>query len=220
VERDLIISAAVSLADEAGADALSMRALAQRLDSGTATLYRHFGNRTELVANVVDRVLGEVDLDAQELRRVNWRDACARIAHSMFYALSRHLNICPLLVGEIPMGPNAMRLREYTIAALLDNGFSSKLAARSWATLGRFVVGFAMQARGHGAAVGIKDPRFHSMFRDLDATQFPATARVAKSLPVSLEDEFTFGLDLILDGLSQMSQGKARVRGTRLRTAG
>ena len=44
-----------------------MRSLAQRLESGTATLYRHFANRSELVAMVVDRMLGEVDLDARRL---------------------------------------------------------------------------------------------------------------------------------------------------------
>ena len=52
--------AALELVDEHGADALSMRSLAQRLGSGTATLYRHFANRAELVAMVVDRMLGEV----------------------------------------------------------------------------------------------------------------------------------------------------------------
>ena len=137
----------------------------------------------------------------------------------MFYALGRHRNVGPLLVGEIPIGPNAMRLREYTIAVLLNNGFSPRLAARSWATLGRYVVGFATQARGHGAADRIDGSRSDSVFRDLDASRFPATARVATSLPVSLEDEFTFGLDLILSGLSLLGRGNVSARGTRRRNS-
>ena len=40
----------MQIIDEEGADALSMRSLAQRLDSGTATLYRHFPNRAALIA--------------------------------------------------------------------------------------------------------------------------------------------------------------------------
>ena len=49
-----IVAAALELVDAQGADALSMRTLAQRLNPGTATLYRHFANRSELIAHVVD----------------------------------------------------------------------------------------------------------------------------------------------------------------------
>src|SRR2546430_1768414 len=55
---DRIVATALRIVDEQGADALSMRSLAQALDSGTATLYRHFANRAELIAQVVDRVFG------------------------------------------------------------------------------------------------------------------------------------------------------------------
>ncbi|MEU0948098.1 TetR family transcriptional regulator [Streptomyces canus] len=44
-----------------------MRTLAERLGSGTATLYRHFGNRAGLVAQVVDHMFGLVELDEREL---------------------------------------------------------------------------------------------------------------------------------------------------------
>lgn len=33
---------------------------------------------------------------------------------------------------------------------------------------------------------------------------FPATAAVADSLPVSLEEEFAFGLELLVQGLSRV----------------
>lgn len=218
VARELIVATALEIVDEAGADALSMRTLAQRLDSGTATLYRHFADRAELVAHVVDRVLGEVDLDAVELRSMSWQRVCARVAQAMFYALGHHPNRARLLTEQVPMGPNAMRMREYCVAALLDDGFSPKVAARSWATLGRYVVGFATQAPGQTTTV-LDDARQSSLFQGVDASQFPATARVAKSLPVSLDDEFTFGLDLILTGLSRLERGTGRARSRTSRRA-
>lgn len=216
VPRELIIATALEIVDEAGADALSMRTLAQRLDSGTATIYRHFADRADLLAHVVDRVFGEADLSAKDLRSMSWQQACASIARTMFYAFGHHPNLAPLLVQQVPIGPHAMRLREYCIAALLDNGFSPELAARSWATLGRYVVGFATQAYDQGTA-GIDGTRQTSLFQDIDASRFPATVRVARSLPVSLEDEFTFGLDLILSGLSRLERSKVPVRRTRHR---
>ena len=60
VPLDRIVTAALEIVDEQGADALSMRSLAQRLGSGTATLYRHFASRSELVSMVVDRMLEDV----------------------------------------------------------------------------------------------------------------------------------------------------------------
>jgi len=61
--REQIVAAALAILDEEGADALSLRALAQRLESSTATLYRHFDSRADLLAQVVDRIFGEIDVE-------------------------------------------------------------------------------------------------------------------------------------------------------------
>lgn len=209
---DRIVASALEIIDEAGAGALSMRGLAERLDSGTATLYRHFTDRSDLIAHVVDRVFGEVELDGEDLSSMDWQDACRALAHTTFKALSRHANVAPLLVEQVPMGPNAMRVRESCIAVLLASGFPPSLAARSWATLGRYVVGFATQINGHGASGHLTDLQLSSIFHNLDRSLFPATAAVADSLPVPLEDEFAFGLELILRGLRQLGDSDPQPR--------
>jgi len=207
VPPERIVATALRIVDDEGADALSMRTLAQGLDSGTATLYRHFANRAELVAQVVDHIFGEVELDADELTAMSWQQACRTVAHTMFDVLSRHRNVAPLLVEQVPIGPNAMVLRERCIAFLLDGGFPPDLAARSYATLARHVLGFAIQLKGPGATGGPDGAQLSSAFHGLDPALFPATVTVADSLPVPLEDEFAFGLDLILAGLGQLREG-------------
>lgn len=195
---DRIVGAALELVDEEGAEALSMRSLAQRLGSGTATLYRHFANRAELVAMVVDRMLGEVVVS--DVRP--WDEACISFAHSMFEALGRHGNAAPLLIGQVPMGPNAMAHREFVLRVLRDAGFPAESAARTYATLSRFILGFAMQLPGSAAAEQ-HDADASAAFARLDPNSYPATAAVAGYLPVSLADEFSFGLRLIVDGLAR-----------------
>ena len=200
VPLDRILATAVQLVDEEGAEALSMRTLAQRLESGTATLYRHFGNRATLITHVIDRVFGEVDLDAESLAGLSWDQACRTVAQAMFEALGRHRRIAPLLIEQTPTGPNAMLLRERCLAVLLDGGFPPDLAARAYATLARYVLGFAIQLTGSGNDA--EQARAH--FHQVSPGEFPATLAVADSLPVPLEDEFAFGLELIVNGLRQL----------------
>jgi AcrR family transcriptional regulator len=194
----------LQLVDDEGAEALSMRTLAQRLDSGTATLYRHFSSRADLVASVVDKVFDAIELDVAALSGMAWQDGCKAAAHSMFDVLSRHRNATALLADDVPIGPNALAARERMIAFLLDNGFPPALAARSYATLARYILGFAMQLNNSHAGLG--DAKLAQIFHNLDPAQFPATLIVADSLPVPFEDEFTFGLDLIVEGLTQALQ--------------
>jgi AcrR family transcriptional regulator len=199
-----MLAAAVELVDEQGADALSMRSLAQRLQSGTATLYRHFSNRSELVAMVVDHILGEVDIDAEAVAALPWQQACTSYAQHMFDALSRHGNVASLLIDYTPMGPNALANRELCLSVLLDNGFPPAVAAHAYATLARYVLGFAIQLSGSTAVHGQQDAELSAAFHELDPSRYPATVTVADDLPVPLEEEFGFGLQLIVAGLERL----------------
>ncbi|WP_308208408.1 TetR/AcrR family transcriptional regulator [Mycolicibacterium houstonense] len=198
---DRIIATATALLDEEGADALSMRNLAQRLDSGTATLYRHFTGRADLVAQVIDSVLAEAHVDDATLDAMTWQQACEALAHGLFDVFRRHPHVAPLLVEKIPIGPNAMAQREQTIALLLKSGFAAPLAAQACATLARYVVGFATQLSPSGANAADQG----EVWQTLDPQVFPATVSVADHLPVPLEREFAFGLELLINGLSQLA---------------
>jgi AcrR family transcriptional regulator len=197
---DRIVATALRIVDRKGADALSMRTLAQHLKSGTATLYRHFTSRADLIAHVIDRVLGEIALDDDELASMTWQEATRAVAHAMFKALSRHKNVSPLLLGQVPVGPNAMANRERSLATLLRAGFPPALAARVYTTVSRYVLGFAIQLDPSNRA-GRPSAEVSAAFRDLDRSRFPAIIQVAGSLPVSLDEEFAFGLELLLEGL-------------------
>jgi AcrR family transcriptional regulator len=201
---DRILAAAVELLDEQGAEALSMRSLAQRLQSGTATLYRHFSNRSELVSMVIDHILGEVDLDAHAIAELPWQQACTLFAQHMFDALGRHGNVASLLIEYTPMEPNALANRERCLTVLLDNGFPPAAAAHAYATLARYVLGFAIQLSGSAAVNSRQDAELSAAFHALDPARYPATVAVADDLPISLAEEFAFGLKLIVTGLERL----------------
>ena len=199
VPKERIVAAALAIVDEQGAEALSLRALAQRLDSSTATLYRHFAGRAELIHHVIDHALGEAPVDANALEGIGWEAACRAMATWMFETLRRHPNVAPLLVDQAPAGPNAMAMRELALQVLLDAGFTPDVALRSYATLARFVLGFAIQLTSEETEGGTL-----AAATQAGDEAFPATAAVASMSPVPLDEEFRFGLDLLLSGLASL----------------
>src|SRR5271154_958868 len=70
LSRDEIATAAVTLADSQGIDAVSMRTLAVQLGVGAASLYRYVDRKDELIDLMVDAVMGD---DLQFEIRGDWR---------------------------------------------------------------------------------------------------------------------------------------------------
>lgn len=199
VPKERIVATALRIVDEEGAGALSLRVLAQRLDSSTATLYRHFSNRAELINHVIDHTFGGVPVQADELQSLGWENACRAMATWMFENLRSHPNVAPLLLAQVPTGPNAMAMREVALQVPLEAGFSPPVAIRCYATLARFVLGFAIQLNGEET----EDTALAQAYRNSGEDNRPASATVAAFVPVPLDDEFSFGLDLLLTGLAK-----------------
>src|SRR3954462_13579489 len=69
------VSVAADLVDEFGVDGVNMRLLAERLETGTATLSRHVAGKDELMVYVLDSRMGEIvrAYDAFAARPRTWR---------------------------------------------------------------------------------------------------------------------------------------------------
>jgi AcrR family transcriptional regulator len=207
-----IVSVALEIVDEVGVD-FSMRLLADRLGSGTATLYRHLAGKDELMVHVVDRILGEVDVqtDADALGSTTWQEATVRGAGAFYEVLKKHPNALPLLLSQVPVGPNALIHRERSLSVLLACGFRPDLAARAYTAVAHYVVGFAMQQYAPGPPQREDAGRLRDFYRALDAEIYPATVATADELTgVPLDEEFRFGLQLILDGIERARTAGAR----------
>lgn len=88
-----------------------------------------------------------------------------------------------------------MALRERFYRGSPRQWISPQLAARTYATLSHYVLGFAIQLGGDRATGALDDAQLSAVFAGLNPAVFPATAAVADALPVPLEDEFAFGLE-------------------------
>ncbi|MQB34287.1 TetR/AcrR family transcriptional regulator [Agrobacterium rhizogenes] len=204
---DRILAAALHIIDDEGIDALTMRNLAGKMNSGTAMLYRHFASRSDLTMKVADLLFA--DSDATIGKDITWQEFCRILAHRMFDALSRHPGVARLLVESAPTGPNAFAQRERSLSLLLSSGFPPEMAARAYTTLAHFVLGFAVQFAGHGRQNEQSVGKIAAITQ-LDPVLFPATIAVSHALPIPLEEEFSFGLELLIDGIARLRAETAK----------
>ncbi|MFD8470844.1 TetR/AcrR family transcriptional regulator [Streptomyces globisporus] len=115
--RAQITTAALALADAEGLAAVSMRALAQRLGTGPASLYRYVGSRDELLDLMADAVAGELDLSVAPAG--DWLDDLVGLARQSKAAHVRHPWLADLndRRGEV-LGPHAIDYLDHALGIL------------------------------------------------------------------------------------------------------
>lgn len=218
LDIDRIVDTALQLIDEVGVQALTLRMLAEALDSGTATLYRHLRGKDELLVLVADRILADVHVPSEQVDDLSWREAATVVAHSFYESLRRHPHALPLLATQVHVGPNGLRVKERLIRLLLSHGFTASLAARTYTVLGHYVIGLAIQQHGPGASRPEDQAHLRDFYRSLDPADFPATSAAAEDLTsVALHEEFRFGLELLLHGLEQARRTPSEVSAAKSR---
>jgi hypothetical protein len=109
------------------------------------------------------------------------------------------------------VGPNALTNRERSLAVLIARGFSPDLAARAYTAVAHYVLGFALQQHAPRALQREDAARLRDFYRALDAESYPATVAAANELTgVPLDEEFRFGLQLVLDGIERTRKATGR----------
>lgn len=196
IER--IVEEAIELVDVEGLDALTVRRLAARFDTGSATLYRHVASRDELLVLIVDHVLGEIDLGVGDGTA---RGQVEALATELRRVLLRHPNLVPALPAAPLQGPNARRGSEVTLAALLAAGFPIEHSVAAYLVLLDYVLGSVFfdsaQLDRHGEV-------HHGPLAVTGPSAVIADARDAVA-SINSDDAFRFGLRAFVDGLAAAS---------------
>src|SRR5215470_13689132 len=115
--RDDIVAAAIGLADAEGLPAVSIRRVAAALRTRPMGLYSHIARKDDLLDLMLDQVLGELLLDQLP---DDWHQALRAIAQHTRAAAHRHPWIIGALGQRSAIGPNGMRHREQSLAAVAD----------------------------------------------------------------------------------------------------
>lgn len=206
LSRERVLACAVELADESGISALTIRSLAQSMGTKPMSLYYYVANKDEILDGIVDMVFSEVELPSPS---GNWREEMHDRAHAMRAALARHPWAVGLLESRSSPGPATLRHHEATLATLREAGFSIQLTAHAYAALDSYIYGFALQEaalpfEGRDTAAEITAP----IMERFSTGEYPRMVEIAVEHVLKpgydFGDEFDFGLNLILDGLTRL----------------
>lgn len=213
LRREAIVETALRLLDRDGLDALSMRRIADELDTGPASLYRHVGSKDGLLDLVFDRVIGEQEVPDPEPER--WKEQVKEVARTMRATIARHPDIARVSLGRIPTGPNALAYSERLLAILRAAGLSNELAVAGSQLLMLVVNGFALEEsvdfKSPGEGEATPDDvvtMVRDYFASLPPERFPNLVAVAPELTHlrNMDPRFELLLDFFVDGLAARAE--------------
>ncbi len=211
LSKQRVVTEAIKLADSEGVGRLSMRRLAGELDAGAMSLYHYVANKEELLDAMIDVVFDEIKLPAGE---GDWKAAMRQRAVSARQVLARHPWAIGLLESRTNPGPANLRYHEAVTACLRKAGFSVEMATHANWLLDSYVYGFVLQEASlpFETAEEFADMIEDTYVPQLPPDQYPYLNEAAVTLAAAgydPADEFTFGLDFILDGF-ELLEGQAR----------
>jgi AcrR family transcriptional regulator len=212
LSREAIVDAAFRVVDRDGAEALSMRRVAQELGTGAASLYWHVDNKDALINLMIDRVAGEVGLPEPDPSR--WQEQLREWLLEVREVFERHPGIAVLTLGRIPVGPNVLSWAEWTLALLRGAGIPDRIAAFAGDLLGLYLgaTGYeatlpAPSAGGEPVSAEESTAMVRGYFASLPPDQFPnVLATLDELFSGGPEERFELGLDVILRGLASYAK--------------
>jgi AcrR family transcriptional regulator len=214
--RAIIIDTALGIVDREGLDGLSMRRVAQDLNTGPATLYAHVANKEELLDLLLDRVSSEVTVPEPDPGR--WQEQLRDVMRGLYRVLGRHGDIARVALAAVPTGPNTLRISDRMLGILLAGGVPAQIAAWSIDRLFLYVSADAFEGSLHVAKQWSSGQtpeeyyagfvgQLHSYFASLPAEHFPNIAANVEELTSGGGDaRFEFGLDMLIQGIAALAR--------------
>jgi AcrR family transcriptional regulator len=208
LSREAIVDAALEIAREEGVEALSMRRLAQALDTGAASLYVYVSDRDELHELLFEAAAATVATEPVDPER--WREQLKGLARRMVKMMAEDFpGMAQLAMARIPSGDNVLRVMESMLALLKAGGASDEAAAYAGDLLSSYVTAIAYERSLYGRLYS-DDPgheereveQVAARFAALDAERYPTIAALGPAMTRGDgEERFELGMDVIVNGL-------------------
>jgi AcrR family transcriptional regulator len=202
--REGIVATALAVMRAEGLGRVTMRRLAQQLDTGAASLYVYVRNTAELHALMLDELLAGLDLGPVTAEG-DWRDRLVAVLWSYVRVLTEHPELAQSALVTRPSGPGYLNLVD-GLLALLDAEVPADRA--SWAVdlLLHFATSTAAEQGTRQRAIDAREDedRLAETIATTSAAKYPHIAALGLDLLSGPgPDRLTWGFNVLISGIRQ-----------------
>ena len=199
--RQGIIDAALAILRAEGLHKVTMRRIAQALDTGPASLYVYVRNTADLHVQILDALLAAViEPRASE---GTWRDQVKQVLTRYLFVLFDYPEIARMTLTMHPSGPNYLSLLEQLLALLKQAGMPDREAGWAVDLLLLYATAVAAEhsTRKERGAAAEEDSALVAAIATIDARRYPHLAQIGDELfSGSGPDRFAWAIDVLLSG--------------------
>ncbi|HEY3338761.1 MAG TPA: TetR/AcrR family transcriptional regulator C-terminal domain-containing protein [Propionicimonas sp.] len=200
ITRARIVETALQLLDEEGINAVTARALADRLGVRAPALYWHVGSKQEILDEMATEIHRRVarQLEA-ELQCDSWHEGFAIYARVLRREYLKHRDGARTFSGARVTDVDVLRAQETFLRRWTSSGLSLADIGAAGQLVRSFVVGFAIeeqdrgQAGGQGYSIAARD--------DVLGAEIPLVAGTGKLVLSPPDERFERYVEIILTGL-------------------
>ena len=146
LSRERIVKTALSLVDDEGLSALTMRRLGRELGVDPMAVYYYVEDKGALLDAAVEAVMSEIDIDCE--LPDSPEDRLMVAARTYAETLLAHPNALPIILARSPRTPAAMRPVEFMLAEFMNAGLAPERAVIAMNTLAAAVRGYVGMTGG------------------------------------------------------------------------
>lgn len=209
--REEIVRAAIAVADQGGAGALTMATVARHLGSYTAmALYRHVPNKDSLVDLMLDAAIAEVELPGAP--GDGWHRLLRSLALATWEMVKRHWWFAQLVYTRPPAGPHMMARTEFMLGVFARRGVPATTGIVFASLIDRHIFGNGLQEaeerrmrERYGLETTEKLLAAMKPIRDVARAggRYPhLTTWLDEPFESTADEQFALGLDCLLDGIA------------------
>lgn len=214
ITADRITDAALEIVAASGYDALTMRSVATRLQTGPASLYAHVVNKADLDELLIGRLCRELELPQPVAAR--WREQITEVCTQLRDQYLRYPGVSRAALAIDVTDLDVLRVNEGMLAILLAGGIAPQVAAWTIDALFLYVGAYAMDIAVADTETNADEHRratqhratLITRFEALPEDRFPHTRAHADELTSGTAHErFDFTLGLMLSSLGDSGRG-------------